>query len=198
MTLGVGQLVPSGAVNGLILADVDVVAILGNVEVTAIGDVGEALVGGRGDDLHLTVLLCLGDGLLGPHARLHIAGLAVLHQVDGHHGELHRTAALNEQHLIVIGDTHQLAQVSLGLLGDLHKSLVAVAHLHHGHAGAAIVHHLIADLLQHGLGHHSGACRKVKRTIVLHKNFPPKMISVVVFFVPFALVLPIVYGKLLQ
>ena len=42
-----------------------------------------------------------------------------------------------------------------------------------------------ADLLQHGLGHHSGACRKVKRTIVLHKSFPPDS-YVVVFFVPFA------------
>ena len=171
VTLGVGQLVPGGAVDGLVLADVDVVGILGNVQIGAVGDVGEVLVGGGGDHLHLAVLLGLGNGLLGPCAGLHVAGLAVLHQVHGHHGELQRTAALDEQHLVVVGNVHQLAQVCLGLVGDLLEHLGAVAHFHDAHAAAAVVHHLVADLLQHALRHHGGAGGEVKSTTVFHFVF---------------------------
>ena len=173
VALGVGQLVPGGAVDGLVLADIDVVGVLGNVQVGAVGDVGEVLVGGGGNHLHLAVLLGLGNGLLGPCAGLHIAGLAVLHQVHGHHGELQGAAALDKQDLVVIGDVHQLAQVGLGLVGDLLEHLGAVAHLHDAHAAAAVVHHLVADLLQHGLRHHSRTGGEVESTTVFHLAFPP-------------------------
>ena len=81
MTLGVGELLPGHTVDGLILADVDIVGILGNVKIGAVGNVAVVLVlGGSGDD-DLAVLLSLGNGLLGPCAGLDVDGLAVLHQI---------------------------------------------------------------------------------------------------------------------
>ena len=92
-------------------------------------------------------------------------------EVHGDHGKLHRAAALNEQHLIVIGNTHQLAQIGLSLGRDLLEHLGAVAHLHDAHTAAAVVHHLIADLLQHGLRHHGGAGGEIESTTVFHLVF---------------------------
>ena len=81
VTLRVRQLVPRYAVDGLVLADIDVVGILGNVEIGAVGHIGIVLIlAGRGDD-HFADLLRFLDGLFGPGARLDVDGLAVLHQV---------------------------------------------------------------------------------------------------------------------
>ena len=171
MTLGVGQLVPGHAVDRLILADVDIVGILGDVQIGAIGNVAVILIlGGSGND-DFAVLLGLGNGLLGPGAGLDINSLAVLHQVPCHGGKLQGSAALNEQNLVVIGNAHQLAQVSLGLVDDLLEHLAAVAHLHDAHAAAAVVHHLITDFLQNGFRHHSRTGGEVKCTVVLHFSF---------------------------
>ena len=119
--------------------------------------------------MDVAVLLRLGDGLLGPGAGLHIAGHAVLHQVHGDHGELQRGAALDEEHLVVVGDVHQVPQVLLGLVDDLLIDLGAVAHLHDAHPGAPVVHHLVPDLLQNRFGHGGGACGKVVDAAVLHR-----------------------------
>ena len=173
VTLGVGELLPGHTVDGLILADVDIVGILGNVKIGAVGDVAVVLVlGGSGDD-DLAVLLGLGNGLLGPCAGLDVDGLAVLHQIPRHSRELQRSAALNEQDLVVVGNAHQVAQVSLGLVDDLLENLGAVTHFHDAHAAAAVVHHLVTDFLQHGLRHHSGTGREVVGAIVLHCWCPP-------------------------
>ena len=64
LALGVGQMEIGGAVDGLVLADIDVICVVGDVQIGAVRDVGEVLVRGGGDDLHLTVLLGLLDGLL--------------------------------------------------------------------------------------------------------------------------------------
>ena len=128
------------------------------------------VLGGSGDD-DLAVLLGLGNGLLGPCAGFDVDGLAVLHQIPRHSRELQRSAALNEQDLVVVGNAHQVAQVSLGLVDDLLENLGAVAHLHDAHAAAAVVHHLVADLLQNGLRHHGGAGGEVECTVILHLHF---------------------------
>ena len=173
VALGVGQLVPGHAVDGLVLADVHIVGILGDVQIGAVGDIAVILILGGGGYDDLAVLLSLGNGLLGPCAGLDVDGLAVLHQIPRHSRELQRSAALNEQDLVVVGDAHQVAQVSLGFVDDLLENLGAVAHFHDAHAAAAVVHHLVTDFLQHGLRHHSGTGREVVGAIVLHCWCPP-------------------------
>jgi len=169
VALGVRQLRPGDAVDRLVLADIDVVGIVGDVEIGAVGDIGVVLVLGGGGDDHVSDLLGLGNGLLRPGAGLHIDGLAVLHEVHRDHGELQRGAALDEEHLIVVGDAHEVAEILFRLVDDLLIDLRAVGHFHDAHAAAAVVHHLIADLFQHGLGHHGGACGEVKSTTVFPK-----------------------------
>jgi len=168
MALGIGELIPGDAVDGLILADVDIVGILGNVQVGAVGNIAEILILGGGGHNDLTVLLSLGNGLLGPGTGLYIHSLAVLHQVPGNGGELQGGTALDEQDLVVIGNVHQLTQVGLGLVDDLLEHLGAVAHLHDAHTAAAVVHHLVTDLLQDGLRHHGRTGGKVKSAVILH------------------------------
>ena len=170
VALGVGQLVPRDAVDGLVLADVDVVGILGDLEVGAVGHVGVVLVlAGRGDD-DLADLLRFLDGLLGPCAGLDVDGLAVLHQVHRDHGELERRAALDEQDLVVVGDAHEVAQILLSLVDDLLEDRGAVRHFHDAHAAAAVVHHLVPDLFQNGFRHHGRAGGEVKGTSVFHNT----------------------------
>ena len=171
VALGVGQLAPRHAVDGLVLADIDIIGILGDVQIGAVRDVAVILILGGGGHDDLTVLLGLGDGLLGPGAGLDVDGLAVLHQVPCHGGKLQGGAALDEQHLVVIGDAHQVTQIGLGLVDDLLEHLGTVAHLHDAHAAAAVVHHLIADLLQDGLRHHGRARGEIESTTVFHLVF---------------------------
>ena len=119
MALGVGQLVPRHAVDRLVLADVDVIGVFGDIQIGAVGNIGIVLVlAGSGDD-DLADLLGFRDGLLGPCAGLDVDGLAVLHEVHGDHRELQRCTALNEQDLVVVGNAHEVAQILLGLVDDL-------------------------------------------------------------------------------
>src|SRR6185436_1913385 len=66
--------------------------------------------------------------------------------------ELQRRAALQEQHLVVVRDRQELAQVLFRLRRDRHEFLAAMAHLHHAHAGAAPVEHFVAGARQDFLG----------------------------------------------
>ena len=171
LPLGIWQLEEGGAVDGLVFADIHIVRVVRDVQVRAVGDIGEVLVGGGGRDPDLAVLLRLGDGLLGPGSGLHVAGQPVFHQVHGRHGELDRAAALDEEDLVVVGNAHQLPQVRLRLVPDLLEYLAPVAHLHDAHAAPAAVHHLGGDLLQHGLRHHGGAGGEVVGAAVFHSAF---------------------------
>ena len=171
LALGVGQRVVGGAVDGLIFADVDVIGVVRDVQIGTVGEIGEVLIGGGGDDFDLAVPLGLGYGLFAPSAGLHIAGHAVFHQVHGDHGKLHRTAALNKEHLIVIGNVHQRPQIGFRLRQDLLEHRGAVAHLHNAHTAAVIVQHFGGDLLQNGLRHHSRSGGKIINTVVSHGRF---------------------------
>ena len=170
VSLGVGELLPGNAMDGLVLADIDIVGIFGDVEIGAVGNVCIVLIlGGCGND-DLADLLRLGNGLLRPCAGLHIDGLAVLHQVHRDHGELKRCAALNEQDLIVVGNAHQIAKILLGIVDDLLEDGRTVAHFHDAHAASAVVHHFITDLLKDGFRHHRRACGEVEGTSIVHNN----------------------------
>ena len=171
LPLGVGEAEIGGAVDSLVFADIDIVRVLRNVQIGAVRDIGEVLVGGGGHDFDLAVFLCLGDGLLGPGAGFHIASDPVFHQVHGHHGELDRAAALDEKDLVVVGNAHELAEIRLRLVPNLLEHLAPVAHLHDAHAAPAVVHHLGGDLLQHGLRHHGGAGGEIIGAAVFHSAF---------------------------
>ena len=179
MALGVGEIVPRDAVDGLVLADVDVIGVLGNVQIGAVGDIGVVLIlGGSGDD-DLADLLGFLDGFLGPGTGLDVDGLAVLHEVHGDHGELQGGAALDEEDFIIVGDAHEIAQILLGFVDDLLENRGTMAHFHDAHAAAAVVHHFVADLLQHGFRHHRGTGGEVKGTTVVHDTLPPESYGVV-------------------
>ena len=166
------QGVEGSAVDGLILTDIEIVGVFGDLQSGAVGNIGEVFVGRRGHHLHFAKLLCLADGLFGPAAGLHIAGNAVFHQVHGNHGKLQRTSALHKEDFIVLRDVHELAQVSLCLVPDLLEDGRAVAHLHHAHAAALIVHHLGSDLLQNLLRHHGRTCGEVISAAIFHRSNP--------------------------
>ena len=170
LALGVGQLVIGGTVNGLVFADVDVIGVVRDVQMGAVGNIGEVLVGGGGNDLHLTVPFGLGNGLFAPCAGFDVAGYAVFHQVHGHHGELHRAAALNKQNLIVFGNVHQRPHIGFRLRKNVLKHLGAVAHLHDAHAAAVIVQHLGGDFLQHRFRHHGRAGGEIVNAVIFHRK----------------------------
>ena len=108
------------------------------------------------------ITLGLLDGLLRPGTGLDIIRvLGTPQQVHRHHGELTGGTALEEQHLIVLGDGQQGAQIGLGLGGDGHVLLAAVAHLRHTHAGAMPVQHLLPGLVENALRQHGRAGAEV-------------------------------------
>ena len=158
--------------NGLILTDVDVVGIFADGKIGAIGDVGVVAVFAGCNKVDLSVLLCLGVSLLGPVAGYDIIRNAVLHKVHGEHSELEGCAALDEHYLVVIGDTHELTQVSFGLVNDLLEDLGPVAHLHNAHSGTLVVEKVVTDALKNLFGEDGGAGGEVVNTIVFHCRTP--------------------------
>ena len=138
-----------GAKDGVVLADVDVVepvvrGLGGNVRVD-VGHGGYAVeigvLGAR--EQHSLAVFC---GLL-------VAGAAAVHEVHGDARKLQCGTALQKQDTVVVGDAQQAAQSCLGVVDDLLVHARSMAHLEHGHAATAVVHHLVGDLGEH-------ACRQ--------------------------------------
>ena len=156
----IGQLVVHGAKDGVVLADVDVVEPIarglgGNARVD-IGHGGNAVeigVFGAREQHGLAVLGGLLVRLVGKVAGHDVAGAAAAHEVHGDARKLQRGAALQKQDTVVVGDAHQAAQGCLGVVDDLLVHARSMAHLEHGHAATAVVHHLVGDLCEH-------ACRQ--------------------------------------
>ena len=166
LALRVRQLLPRRAVDSLVLADIDIIRILFDRQIGAVGNVSIVAVLGGSGDIDLAVFLRLGNGLLGPCAGFDIDRLAILHQIHRDHGKLQRCAALNEENLIVIGDPHQITQILLSLVDDGLENLRTVRHLHNAHTGAAVVQQLVADLFQHRNRHGRGTGGEIISTVV--------------------------------
>ena len=143
LALGVGQGVEFGAINCVVLADIDIIRVLADGQVRAVGNIGKGLVGGGRHGVGLTVHLSLLISLLGPLTGDDIVGNLILHQVHGNHGELLGSAALQKQNLIVVGNAHQGTKVGFRFIDDGLVGLGAVAHFHDGHTGSPVVQHFI-------------------------------------------------------
>lgn len=155
----IGQLVEHGAKDGVVLADVDVVepvarGLGGNarVDVGHVGDAVEIGVLGAHEQHGLAVLGGLLVRLVGKVAGHGVAGAAAAHEVHGDARKLQRGAALQKQDTVVVGDAQQAAQGCLGVVDDLLVRARSMAHLEHGHAATAVVHHLVGDLGEHACG----------------------------------------------
>ena len=159
----VGQLVVHGAKDGVVLADVDVVepvacGLGGNARVD-VGHGGYAVeIGALGarEQHGLAVLGGLLVRLVGKVAGHDVAGAPAAHEVHGDTRKLQRGAALQKQDAVVVGDAQQATQGCLGVVDDLLVHARSMAHLEHGHAATAVVHHLVGDLGEH-------ACRQCGR-----------------------------------
>ena len=79
---------------------------------------------------------------------------------------MQRCAALNKEHLVVIGNAHQVAEILLGLVDDLLEDLGTMRHFHDAHTGAAVVQKLITNLLKNRNGHRGRTGGEVKSAIV--------------------------------
>ena len=79
-------------------------------------------------------------------------------------------AALQEQHLVIVRDLQQVAQILLGLVDDLLISLGAVAHFHNRHSGALVIEHFVRGFAQNLLGQHRRAGGKVIHTVHISDN----------------------------
>ena len=166
LTLGVGQLLEGGAVNGFVFADVNIVCVFPDGKVAAIGQVGVVAILGTGDALNITVFLGFLESLIRPCAGDDVVSHAILHQIHGDHGKLQCCATLDEQNLIVVGDVHQLAQISFSVVVNFLEDLRAVGHFHDAHTAATVVHHFITNFFENGNGHSGGAGREIIATIV--------------------------------
>ena len=160
---GVGKLAAHGAVDRLVLAEVEVVEVLVDRLVDRRGAQEPVGLAGR-DDVGLAVLAGLLPGEARPVARDDVAGAPLAHEVHGDTGELQRRAALQEHDAVVVRDGHEAPERLLGVVDDLLERGGAVAHLHDGHAAAAIVEHLGGGPLEYGLGQCGGARGEVERS----------------------------------
>ena len=82
------------AVDGFVLADVNVVGVFSNGKIGAIGNVGEVAVFTRRDALCVAEELSLLECFLRPRARNDVVCLAIEHHVHGDSCELLRSTAL--------------------------------------------------------------------------------------------------------
>ena len=166
---GLGDILPLGALDGVVGAVIEVVGLGVQLQLILAGDVDVLLVLGGSGDVHGAVLLGFLHGLVGEVAGNGVISLAGAgQQVQGDHAELHGGAALEEEDLIALGDVHQLAELGLGIVEDLLEHLGAVAHLHNGHAGAIVVGDFRAGALEDLQRKHGGTCGEIENAIVGH------------------------------
>src|SRR5690606_25270230 len=159
---GVRHPVELHAADGFVAAVMQVGSVLAQLPVVLPGDGEEVqrLAAGRHVDVAKATRFL--DGLLRPDAGLNVVGHAVFRQqVQRNLGELLAGPALHEQHLVVLGNAQQVAQVLFGLLGDADELVAAVAHLHHRQAAALPVEKFRLGALQYGGRKRGGAGAEV-------------------------------------
>ena len=130
----VGQIVPLGAEDGVVLGDVDVVDVIPEILAGDLGDVGVARLFGGRDQADVAVFYRFFISLLGEVARHDVVCATLLQKIEGDRLELRGRAALEKEHFILVGDVHQLAHEGDAFVVDGLVDLAAVAELHDAHA----------------------------------------------------------------
>ena len=161
MSLCIGQLPEFCSVDRIVLTDVDIVRVIGNIQIRAIGNIAECLVRRRRDRNCVNVsgrfLICS----LGPLARNDISCLAVLVEIHRNRCELLMRAALQKQDFVVVGNVHELAKILLGFFDDSVKDLSSVAHFHNRHTASAVIEHFFLCFFKNFYRQYCGTGRKV-------------------------------------
>ena len=106
------------AIDGLVFTNVDVIGVRIHLQLGHIRHVAEIVVGRIAQNASIAEALRLLVGLFAPRAAHDIFGKTATHQVQRHHGELRRATALQEQHLIVVRNAHEVAQIGFGLFNN--------------------------------------------------------------------------------
>jgi hypothetical protein len=91
-----------------------------------------------------------------------VGDLAGAGEVERQQGRERGGAALQEQHVVVVRDRHQFAQVALGGGGAFDEGGAAVADLHHRGPFPLPLHQFSLDLAQDGLGQRGGAGAEIE------------------------------------
>ena len=166
---GLGEVEVLGAVDGVVGADAEVCPIL--VDLPVLDALDLVVVDGGAVEDHLlgqSLDVQLLDGLVGPDAGVGVAdGLAGNLQVHGHHGELEGGTALEEEHLVVLGNVQQLPEIRLRRLDDLVEGRRTVGLLDDAVATATVVGKFGLGLQNDGTGKRSGTCVEVKHLHVV-------------------------------
>ena len=127
-----------------------------------LGDIREGLILRGSDRARLTVTSGLLVCLLCPLTRNDIIRLAASrHQVHRHHRKLCGSTALKEEHFIMIGNIHDIAQIFFCCVDNRLIFLGTMRHLHHGLTRFAIFEQLCRRRLQNLLGKHRGTCTEI-------------------------------------
>ena len=90
-----------------------------------------------------------------------VNGLSGKGEIHRGHGELHASAALDEDDGVVLGNPEKISELLFRGGVDALKFGRAVAHLHHGRAAAAPVEKLLADAFEDGKRKGSRTCVEV-------------------------------------
>ena len=109
-------------------------------------------LGGRGD-VDVAVARSFFDSLLRPDTGIDIVGGAAFRQqVQRNLSKLLARATLQKQHFIVRGDIQQITQILLGLGGNGHELIAAMAHFHDRQALAVPIKEFSLGALQDSFG----------------------------------------------
>jgi len=145
-TAGFRDVVVLSAVDGVVIADMQIGCVVAELDLLLGRDMAEVrFLAGSGHMAHAQNLGFL-VGLAGKAAGKHIvADFAIGGEIQRNHVKLHAGAALDEQYLIIIAQSHELLDIGFGLIVYSIVGLGPMADLGDGHAG-------VLEIQEFGLG----------------------------------------------